>query len=128
MNVAKKVLMIVGGAASCVAALVYFILGIVFITMANNEDVLDKSVGDSSLSPEDIKVLFIALGVCFFIAIILCIINAIIAFKGANSNSKKLMILNIVFGALSSVSINIVGAIFGLITISKENNKPKEIE
>jgi hypothetical protein len=43
---------------------------------------------------------------------------------GKSKKTKGLYILNIVFGAISGVYVNAIGAIFGLVALARE---PKEI-
>ena len=106
-------------------------MGFIFIGMGSSPEVKEDLIKEynhvnnpSGLTPEEyakaIQSFFVALGIVFVIAAILCIINAIIAFVGRSKGNKPLMILNIIFGFLSSCIINAVGGIFGL--IAKDNN------
>ena len=54
------------------------------------------------------------LSLMYLIFSILFIVNGILCYIGKNSNSKLVMILNLIFGFLS-VQLNAIGAIFGLI-------------
>ena len=123
MNVAKRVLFIVGGVMSLVSILVFLFLGIFFIAFSTDEEIMQRLADDSAqYGIEYFQGLFLALGVMFFVFLVFSIPNAILSFKGKNSDSKGLMIANIVFGALSGICVNIVAAIFGLIL---RNKKPK---
>lgn len=70
------------------------------------------------------------LSLMYLIFSILFIANAFLSYKGKNSNSKALMILNLVFGFLS-VQLNAIGAVFGLIikfkNIPTTSNTSKKI-
>lgn len=66
-----------------------------------------------------IQITFIVFGVLFAFYGIFAIINGIIIHKTKKGQSRGLYILNIVFGVLSSTYINIIAAIFGLITYNK---------
>ena len=66
-----------------------------------------------------IQITFIACGVVLAIMGILAIINGVIIHKTKKGQSRGLYILNIVFGYLSGCYLNIVAAIFGLITFNK---------
>ena len=54
------------------------------------------------------------------------VILAIISFVGANAKKKGILIANIVFGVLTFNLLNIVGAILGIVGLSKE--KKEEIK
>ena len=60
--------------------------------------------------------------VCLF-AVVLCVISAIIASRVRKEATRGLLIASIVFGAMS-IDTMIVGGIFGLIALNKE--QPKE--
>ena len=66
------------------------------------------------------------LAIVFLVLAIFCIANAIIAFVGRAKETKGLFIMNIVFGALSGVVVNLVGGILGVIYTSKKE-APKEL-
>ena len=130
MKTASRILLLIGAILSCVETFVYCIMGFIFIGMGSSPEVKEdlikeyNTVNNPSVTPEEyakaIQSFFVALGVVFVIAAILCIINAIIAFVARSKGNKPLMILNIIFGFLSSCIINAVGGIFGL--IAKDNN------
>ena len=131
MKTASRILLLIGAILSCVETFVYCIMGFIFIGMGSSPEVKEDLIKEynpvsnpSGVTPEEyakaIQSFFVALGVVFVIAAILCIINAIIAFVARSKGNKPLMILNIIFGFLSSCIINAVGGIFGL--IAKDNN------
>ncbi len=131
MKTASRILLLIGAILSCVEIFVYCIMGFIFIGMGSSPEVKEDLIKEynpvnnpGGVTPEEyakaIQSFFVALGVVFVIAAILCIINAIIAFVGRSKGNKPLMILNIIFGFLSSCIINAVGGIFGL--IAKDNN------
>ena len=51
------------------------------------------------------------------------LINAFIAIMGKSKKTKVLYILNIVFGIISGVCVNAIGAIFGLVALAREPNE-----
>ena len=116
MNKAKRILFIVSGILSIVATVVFISLGCVFIACANNVDMMQEMADKSTTQDiEFFKALFMCLGVMFLICLAFTVVNIFLSFKAINNNSKKFMIVCIVFGALSGIYVSIVAAIFGLI-------------
>ena len=66
-----------------------------------------------------IQATFIAVGVVFFILMAFAIANGIIVGVTKKGKSRALYIINIVFGYLSGVYLNLVAGIFGLISWRK---------
>ena len=135
MRNASKVLFLVGGIVSCVEALSYLIMGIVFIFLGTSEDVKNDLLKNYSASdlmrdlgngvtPADavqaVQAMYVALGVIFIIGIFLSAVNAVLAFKARNSNNKVLFILNIVFGFISGCIINAIGGILAVASPSED--------
>ena len=124
MEKAKRILFTISGVLSIISVVVFLILAIVFIAFGNNVEAMEELANDSTdgTDAEAFKILFVGLGVMFIFFMIFGIVNIILCFKGRNSDSKNVMILNIVFGALSGIEVNILAAIFGLIA---RNRKPQ---
>ena len=124
MEKAKRILFTISGVLSIISVVVFLILAIVFIAFGNNVEAIEELANDSTngTDAEAFKTLFVGLGVMFIFFMIFGIVNIILCFKGRNSDSKNVMILNIVFGALSGIEVNILAAIFGLIA---RNRKPQ---
>ena len=135
MRKASKVLFLVGGIVSCVEALSYLIMGIVFIFLGTSEDFKNDLLKNYSASdlvrdlgngvtPADavqaIQAMYVALGVIFIIGIFISAVNAVLAFKARNSNNKVLFILNIVFGFISGCIINAIGGILAVASPSED--------
>ena len=120
MEKAKKILFTVSGILSIIGIVVWLILGIVFIVLAGNVDFVDDATATAE-EAEAFKAMFMVCGVMFIIFAIMSVVNTILCFKGKNSNAKGLMILNIVFGVISGIEINILAAIFGLIVGSRSS-------
>ena len=129
MEKAKRILFTIAGILSIVCVVAYLITGSVFLAVANNVDFVEKMADEStgSMDAEAVKAIFMMFGVIFIICGLLSIVNIILSFKGKNSDSKGIMIANIVIGALSGVEINILAAIFGLIA-RNQKKKPSQIE
>jgi len=127
MKIAKRILFLVSGILSIFASVTFAILSICFIAFSNNEEAMQELADESTdgVTPEAFQAVFLALGVMFVVFLIAAIINIILSFKGRNSDSKGVMIANIVFGAISGIVINIVAAIFGLIARNQGNSSPK---
>jgi hypothetical protein len=68
--------------------------------------------------------LLVGFAITCFVFAFFALINAFIAIMGKSKKTKGLYILNIVFGAISGVYVNAIGAIFGLVALARE---PKEI-
>ncbi len=127
MNTAKRILFLVGGIMSICAAIAFFFLSIMFIAFSNMTEVMQKLADDSAeYGIEYFEALFLVLGIMFIFFLILAIINIVLSFKGKNSNSKGLMIANIVFGAISGIELNLVAGIFGLIARNMASKQKTE--
>ena len=127
MKTAQKILMIVAGVVSIFMIITWGICAGMFFAGANNTEVINDYTADhANVTEEAVKVVFVSLGVMFAIFAVGSVANAIVAFKAINTSSKGLLIANIVFGVISGVTVNIVGAIFGL--IARNMNKPKQAE
>ncbi len=127
MKIAKRILFLVSGILSIFASVTFAILSICFIAFSNNEEAMQELADKSTegVTAEAFQALFLVLGVMFVIFLIAAIINIILSFMGRNSDSKGVMIANIVFGAISGIVINIVAAIFGLIVRNQTSNEKK---
>ena len=127
MEKAKRILFTISGVFSIIGIVLWAVLGIVFVVLGSNPEFIDKAIegGATSDEAEAMKLMFMCCGVMFIIFGLMSIVNTILCFKGKNSDSKNIMILNIVFGAISGIEINILAAIFGLIA---RNQKPKAVE
>ena len=62
-------------------------------------------------------------GVSLFFMAAFAAVSSIVSFKARNNDSKKLFILNIVFGVISGVEVNLVGGILALIALKKQSNE-----
>ena len=101
MRKAQRILMII-------AAIVSIILTVIFagIVIPTSIAAAARIEGGEEL-PVALIVFFIIAGASF--------INIILSFMGKNSKSGVVLVLNIIFGLLSDVILNAVGAILGLI-------------
>ena len=118
MAVARKVLMIIAFIASIIVFLICALCGVTLFISIGNEELLTRlldGMGKASLEG-DARVMFVGIiGIAFFFIALMNIINAILSMKAVKSSKGGLMILNIIFGFLSGIYINILGGIFGLI-------------
>ena len=80
--------------------------------------------GSTEEQADQVIILFVALAIIFFVMAFFALINAFIAIMGKSKKTQGLYILNIVLGVISGVYVNAIGAIFGLVALSRE---PKEI-
>ena len=122
MSTARKVLLIIAFVFSIICAIGLAICTVVFFSSINDPAKIQKILDGfnrSSTSIEDGKTIVTILGVMFAILTAFELINAGLSIKGKSSNRTGLMILNIIFGVLSGIYINSLGAIFGLIDLKK---------
>ncbi|MBP5444772.1 MAG: hypothetical protein J6Y28_01240 [Acholeplasmatales bacterium] len=129
MEKAKRILLTISGALSIAMIFVWLALGIVFISIANNAELMNRMSEEieEKVVAGFFEIFFGMFGAFFLYFSVMSIFSAIFAFKGRDSDSKSMMILNIVFGALSAMEVSIVGGILGLISISRKNNRKKQI-
>jgi len=136
MKRASKVLLTVGAIYSLVISIVFVLCMITFIVLSLPffADVIRQGIesGEITTNMESVdaaiifvQAMYITSAVVFGILAIFGFINSSFAFKGAKEQSRKLLILNIVFGFLSCVEINAVGGILGLVALSIWGNKEK---
>lgn len=130
MKKVANILFLVAAILSIVLTVTYGILGIMFFVFGapQYKEIIVKGLEEGTInssipgSPEEIatalQATFIGLGVMFVIMAVLAGVNIFFSFKGRNSDSKGVFIANIVLGFLSSIIVNLVAGIFGLI---KEN-------
>ena len=130
MEKAKRILFTISGALSIAMIFVWLMLGIVFICIANNAELMNRMSEEieEKVVAGFFEILFGLFGAIFLYFSVMNIFSAIFAFKGRNSDSKSMMILNIVFGALAAMEVSIVGGILGLISISRKNRRKQIIE
>ena len=124
MEKAKRILFTVAGILSIVAIVAWAIAALSMFVIAGNLELLQKMADSSSeeITIEFFQIYFGVLGGLFVVFAIMAVVNTIFCFKGKNSDSKGIMILNIVFGVLSCVEVNIAAGVIGLIA---RNRKPK---
>ena len=132
MKSASRILLLISGILSIVAAVLYLIFGILMLAMTgeSGKAAMQEAINNgtvtvaSGLTQEEaiaaLQGMALAVGVVFMFLVVFCIINSVLSFKARNHQTKGLLILNIVFGALSGVLLNILGGIFGLVGRSNE--------
>lgn len=127
MKRVKRILFLVGGILSIVMAASFFIVGLVFVVLGPT---IGAYMAETDQQAADIFLgVYLSIGLVFVFVSVFAIINAILSFKAMNSNSKSLMVANIIFGILSDVIVNVVGGIIGFILIDREKeDKDNAIE
>lgn len=126
MKRAKRILFLLGGVFSIIDAITFFITGLVFVILGPT---IGSLIAQSDEQGASIFLgVYLAVGLVFIFVAFLDVINAILSFKARYSKSNALMIANIIFGVLTDVIVNLVGAIFGLILISREEKEDNAIE
>lgn len=99
MRQAQKILMII-------AAVFSIIFGIIMAAIVVPTTMAAAAKNDADLT----------IGAIYFIVMAAAmIINIFLCFFGKNSKSGVVLVLNIIFGLLSGIVLNAVGAIFGFI-------------
>ena len=143
MRKVSKILFLVGGIMSFVFIGIFVLLGLGFIILgAIGHEYIVQMIQDGTITvtsdipdatPEMLASIvvatFIATGVMLVLFAIPAIFSGIFAFKAKNEDmpSTKLLILNIIFGAISGAEVNMVGAILGLIANKRERNRQEII-
>ena len=139
MRVAERVLFLVGAIVSIVSAVGYAIGSILFFVASGGpvkdfiiENIQNGNiVNNTGLTAEELAEIMQSMSVVFGVIcvflVVFAILNSIFAFKARKNNqSKALLVLNIVFGVLSYVLVNIVGAIFALIMNARDEDKARK--
>ena len=134
MKTASKILLIVGASLSMIMAVTFIILGVVFVFMGidpqakadiinglENGTVHSSFTGTTEEQAVYIQAMFFALGFVFVIWAALLVLGGTFSFISVAKKKTPLYILAIVFGIISCVFLNSVGAIFGLISNSKQS-------
>ena len=125
MKKASEVLFLVGKIVSFVVAGILILTAVAHLVVgiAYADEIVNSTANAGANLDEAIlivRVTFVTLGTIFIIWGILAIINGFISGLALKEPSQKNLVINIVFGILSCVEINLVGAIFGLIANGKE--------
>lgn len=132
MKKASDILLLIAGIVSIMAGIFYLVLMIVFFVLGSvdtstiaqyiREGKINSSVnGTAEEQAEVIKILFVVLAIVFLFLTVFTVVNAVISFVGKARGTKGLYIANIVFGILSSVVLNLVGGILGVVAVSQDN-------
>lgn len=111
----SKILSFVAGGIVLACALIFFICYGLFL---NGTLYTENPDTDFALAT-----MFLVLGIIYAIWGIILFINGAISNMGQNEPNHTTYILNIVFGLLSLIEVNLVGGIFGLIAEGKEAKK-----
>jgi FtsH-binding integral membrane protein len=137
----KKVsnnLLLIAGIYSIVCAATFLILGIVFVVASSDAckeqiiEMLERGTFTTSYAgtPQEqaqfIQTVYSILGITMLVVCVFQFINVFLSFTARRKEAKPLYILNIVFGVLSMVVVNVVGAIFGLIAFN--HNSEAQVE
>ena len=142
MRRASSILMRIGGILSIVFASLFLVSSFAFLIWALPafHDAIVKAINEGAIhssyqgSPDQvaslIQGLFVSIGISFIVMAAFNVANSVFALRGRKLPSRKISILNIVFGILSGVEVNAVGGIFGLIAegIEERNDEIADIE
>ena len=129
---ASDILLTIGQVLSFVFAGLYLLCAIVFFVFGspatkqlivdglNNGTITSDFQGDPETVAGYIQIIFIVIAIVFIFLVLFAVANGIlIAITVKKGNNKVLYIINIVIGYMSGVTLNMIGAIFGLITCNK---------
>ena len=140
MRKASRILYLIAAILSIFVAVNALIGGIVLIVIPNSEAFIAAFIEAYNNDPvegltvlqalEALQAALISCGIFCIIAACFAGFNSFLGFKAHHEAkpSKALNILNIVFGVLSCVEVNIVGAIFALVADGQEERQPKAVE
>lgn len=134
LNKISKILYLVAGFVSIAATVAYIALGVMFVIFGTSgyvQDYLVQNFENGSLTLVDanltieqnaefVMLVFLTSGITFLVLSVFVIVNIVLTFVARRETNKKLNILNIVFGFLSGVEINIAAAILSLIASRNE--------
>ena len=133
MKVASNILLKVAGFVSIGVAIFLAIFGTVFAVISSEscrpwlEELLTEGTytttfpGTVQEQVAAIQIVYLSVAIVCFVYTALSIVNAVVSFMGRNKQTKGAYIANIVVGFISSVIINAVGGIFGLIAANRSN-------
>lgn len=123
MRKASRILFTISAVLSIVYAVVMIPTSIVFLVLTTPEceQILIDAIKGTTVTVEELRATFLGLGSWFMISGFCAIANAVLCFVARNRRNVVLYVFNIVFGFLSSVVINVVAAIFGLVSINQKD-------
>ena len=132
MRKTSNILLTIGTVLSFVMAASLLITSIIFFALTSSafKEIIVNGLQDGSIqtdlagTPEEIaaiiQTIYAVAGAILIVVSLFAIINGIIAIIGKKKATKGLYILNIIFGAISCVEVNLIGGIFGLIGTTKK--------
>lgn len=138
MKKVSNILLLIAGIYSIVCAATFLILGIVFVVASSDAckeqiiEMLERGnlttsyVGTPQEQAQFIQTVYSVLGITMLVVCVFQFINVFLSFAARKKETKPLYILNIVFGVLSMVEVNVVGAIFGLIALNQNTEAQVE--
>ena len=132
MRRARDILFLVGGIVSLVTAVTFVGLGVMFeyFSTENYKAAIEEGLANGTIhtsmyrgTPKEVaeylQLLFKILGILFFVVAAFALVNSLLSFVARTKESKGLYIANCVFGVLSCVEFNLVGAVFGFILLNR---------
>ena len=138
MKKVSNILLLIAGIYSIVCAATFLILGILFVVASSDAckeqiiEMLERGtlttsyVGTPQEQAQFIQTVYSVLGITMLVICVFQFINVFLSFVARKKETKPLYILNIVFGVLSMVVVNVVGAIFGLIALNQNTEAQVE--
>ena len=144
MKKAANILFLVGAILSIATAVSGILSGVAFIVLGSipeikqaiidgiNNGTIQTTEANAEAAAAVFQYTFIASGISVLFCSLFAIPNCFFAFKGRNSNNHVMFILNIVFGVISGVIVNVVGAVFALVKgdtiVDAPAQETKEVE
>ncbi len=138
MKKVSNILLLIAGIYSIVCVATFLILGILFVVASSDAckeqiiEMLERGtlttsyVGTPQEQAQFIQTVYSVLGITMLVVCVFQFINVFLSFVARKKETKPLYILNIVFGVLSMVVVNVVGAIFGLIALNQNTEAQVE--
>ncbi len=132
LRIASNICILIGLIVSIIVAACCFISAIPFIIFGTPActDIIRQGVEEgiihtgADLPVEEtvavVQGVFLGIGITEIVAAIFATLNAVFSGIAHKQTSKTNYILNIVFGILSCVVINMIGAVLGLIVLTKK--------
>lgn len=119
------VLAVTYGVCSCIFFVLYSLPAVKeeLIEGFANDQIKSDFPGTPEQRATAMLIMFLALAIVFLFLAVFNIISAVSSQRARTYFTKKDHIINIVFSVLSNTYVGLVGSIFGLIVLTKEENR-----
>ena len=121
---------IVNGVSLLIAAITLLTACVIFVVTGNlyGADLIVDSSGDEAIETlrltfNLVAILYLWIGLAFIALAVVSFVASKLTFRASEAKDQKGFIVPLVFAIILDVKIAIVGAVFGLISLNKEENK-----